>query len=186
MRFSLPVFRVPRRLASEVLESAQAKLAGGSISESQVYFGELPEVLQKFFKKYPPSPFRTYATKPRATNDPEANPFLANKHPITQAWHKPKYSMRKQADLWKAAYRFGIPHLLPQLLHNRKFYEEKYEEGTKVKGAQLFKLTRRERKAPERAREVAEAISKLDEKIAQRKGRRFTEFLAQKNRLSHI
>lgn len=186
MRFSLPVLRVPRRLASQVLESAQAKLAEGSAPESQVYFGELPEVLQTFFKKYPPSPFKTYATEPRATNDPEANPFLANKHPITQVWHKPKYSMRRQADLWKAAYRFGIPHLLPQLLHNRLFYEDKYAEGTRVRGAQLFKLTRRERKAPERAREVAEAIGKLDEKIAERKGRRFTDGLAEKKRVGYV
>lgn len=95
--------------------------------------------------------------------------------------------MRQQADLWKAAYRFGIQHLLPKLLHDRKFYEEKYAEGTeKLRGANQFKLTRKERKAPQRAQEVSEAIKELDNKILQRKGKRFANFLAQKNRLGHV
>lgn len=187
MKVSLPQFRVARRLASEVIESATSKVQSGAVeSEAAAFFGELPPILQSFFQKYPPAPYRQYATEPRPTNAPDVNPFLANKHPITQAWHKPKYSMRQQADIWKAAYRFGIQHLLPQLLHNRKFYEDKYAEGIKVRGAHQFKLTASERKAPARAKEVEEAVAQLDTKILERKGRRYAKHLESKNRVGHV
>lgn len=187
MKVSVPQLRVTRRLASEVLDTANAKIqSGATASENAAFFNELPPILQNFFQKYPPAPFREYATTPRATNDSDMNPFLANKHPITQKWHKPQYSMRQQADIWKAAYRFGIQHLLPQLLHNRKFYEEKYDEGVKVRGAHQFKYTSSERKAPARAKEVAEAVAQLDAKILERKGRRFGKYLESKDRVGHV
>jgi len=185
MRVTTPLLRIPRRLASEVLSTAAVKAEGG-VPESQVFFQELPEQLQRFFHKYPPKPFREYASRPTMTNAPDANPFLANKHPVTEKWHQPRYSMRRQADLWKAAYRFGIQHLMPTLLHERKFYEEKYDEGVKVRGAHFFKLTRSERKAPARAKEVEEAVADLDNKIANRKGRRFTQFLEEKDRVPFV
>lgn len=185
MRVSPPALRISRRLASEVLETASAKTQEGA-SESRVFFNELPSQLKRFFQKYPPRPFREYASHPTTTNAPDANPFLANKHPVTQRWHSPQYSMRRQADLWKAAYRFGIQHLLPDLLHKRKFYEEKYAEGVKLTGAQYFKLSRGERRAPARAKEVEEAVADLDNKIARRKGRRFERFLDEKDRVPFV
>ena len=169
MKLSPVLFRVPRRLASEVIESATSKIEAGA-SAPKAYFDELPEVLKRFFQRYPPSPFREYANSPRMINDPGANPFLANKNPVTHRWQEPKYSMRRQADLWKAAYRFGIQHLMPPLLHNRKFYEGKYADGIKMKGAKFFKLSHSERIAPARAAEVANAYKQLDSKISERKG----------------
>lgn len=171
MRLSSPLFRIVRRKAADVLQSVETKLqAEPGLSEPSAFFAELPDVLQRFFKKYPPPPFRTYAEKPRLVNDVDANPFLPNKHPVTERWHAPQYSMRRQADLYKAAYRFGVEDLMPPLMHNRKFYEARYAEEMKLKGAKFFKLSEGERKAPIREREVADAYKQLDATIAERKG----------------
>lgn len=185
MKPSLALFRVPRRLAQDVLKSAESVEKAGNVSANP-YFAELPVVLQNFFKKYPPAPFRTYSDKPTATNAPDANPFLANKHPITQNWHKPRYSMRRQADLWKAAYRFGIEHLLPNLLHNKTFYEQRYATAKPVRGQLFFKLSKGERAAPSREVEVKEATAKADSKILEKKGKRFEKFLERKRNLGLV
>lgn len=183
MKPSLALFRIPRRLASEVIKSAtQAEKQG----VANAYFAELPPVLARFFEKYPPAPFRQYSEKPTLTNAVDANPFLPNRHPVTNSWHKPKFSMRRQADLWKAAYRFGVEHLMPTLLHNRTFYETRYEQPRKVRGAQLFKLRKGERIAPEREKEVQAARGTLDGLIANRKGKRFEKFVANKNRAGFV
>lgn len=186
MKLSPIVFRVPRRTASDVLRSAQTAAAAENSSSGNVYFQELPKVLQSFFRRYPPPPFREYSDKPTATNAENANPFLANKHPVTNRWHNPKYSMRRQADLWKAAYRFGIEHLLPPLLHRRTFYEKRYETKKPIRGAQFFKLTASERRAPAREAEIREALANADAKILEKKGKRFKEFLARKKRLEGL
>lgn len=183
MKPSLALFRIPRRLASEVIKSAQSAEKQGA---TNAYFAELPPVLSRFFEKFPPSPFREYSAKPTLTNAENANPFLPNRHPVTNSWHKPKYSMRRQADLWKAAYRFGIEHLMPTLLHNRTFYEERYNQPRKVRGAQLFKLRKGERIAPMREKEVQDARGKLDGLIADRKGKRFEKFVANKGRAGFV
>lgn len=181
MRLTLPLFRVPRRLASDVLAAVDSRLqADPAASAPRAFFAELPAVLQRFFQRYPPAPFRAYADKPRMVNDADANPFLANKHPVTGRWHEPRYSMRRQADLWKAAYRFGIEDLMPPLLHNRKFYEARYAQGLRVRGARLFKLRQGERAAPAREKEVSDAYQNLDQLIAERKGPRFVEKVRQK------
>lgn len=181
MKSSRAVLSIPRRLAGDVLRSAE-----NSQTERNKFFAQMPGVLQRFFEKYPPPPYGRYADKPTWTNAPDANPFLANKHPITQSWHKPKYSMRRQADLWKAAYRFGIDHLMPTLMHGKKFYEQRYESRPPVRGAQFFKLKKGERIAPQREKEVMEAILQADSKIAERKGKRFQNFLQNKDKTSYV
>lgn len=181
MRPTSAALRIPRRLASEVLRSAES-----SDTNRNKFFAQLPAVLQGFFEKYPPPPFGQYTDKPTWTNAEDANPFLANRHPVTLNWHKPKYSMRRQADLWKAAYRFGIDHLMPRLMHGKTFYEHRYETRPPVRGAQFFKLKKGERLAPQREKEVMQALGQVDERLAERKGKRFRQFMENKDKTSYV
>lgn len=166
-----------RVLAQTVIERAETAAATSDVNP---YFAQLPKPLADFFAKYPPTPYREYADKPTSTEAPDANPFLPNQHPITKRVHDPVYSRRRQSDLYKAAYRNGIAHLLPKMAGDKKFYEEKYETKTPVKGSVRFKLSKAERKAPERKKEMEEALAKADELIAKARGARFKRRLAAK------
>ena len=58
------------------------------------------------------------STKPPSKQDASArlqllNPFVPHKNPETGRWAPPKYSLRRQADLVKAARKAGIEGLLP-------------------------------------------------------------------------
>jgi large subunit ribosomal protein L25 len=190
--------RLPRLLASEILEQANAKkltyekelqrikgLPEDERSQSEQkledpFFATLPPLLKDFFARYPPAPFSSYADKPTSTHAEDANPFLPNKHPFTGRWHGPKYSLRQQADLWKIAYRYGIDHLLPKLGNDKAFYEERYVAKKFVDGASRFKLTKSERNRGERQKEIADAVANADELIAQARGSRVRRRLARK------
>ncbi|VVT49368.1 mitochondrial 54S ribosomal protein mL59 [Magnusiomyces paraingens] len=145
-------------------------------------FATIPAPLANFFRKYPPAPFRQYSKTPTSIDDPTANPFLANTNPITGRIQDSVYSLRRQSDLYKAAYRYGIAHLLPPLQNGKTFYEEKYETKVPVRGASRFKLSIAERKAPARKQEMAEAIAKADEVIAKSRGAKWRRKLEQKNK----
>ena len=54
---------------------------------------------------------KLYADKARAVKLP--NPFLPRLNPVSGRWAPPKYSLRRQADLVKAARKSGWLHLLP-------------------------------------------------------------------------
>ncbi|ODQ66754.1 hypothetical protein NADFUDRAFT_7300, partial [Nadsonia fulvescens var. elongata DSM 6958] len=97
-------------------------------------FYSLPPKLINFFARYPPAPFREYSSQPELTTAPNANPFLNNRHPVTNNVHDAIYSSRRQSDLYKLAYKYGIHELLPPCKHNKKFYEAKYEESPRLKG----------------------------------------------------
>lgn len=150
--------------------------------DGNAYFQTLPIPLANFLKKYPPSPFREYSKVPVTLDHPEANPFIGNINPVTNKRHDPVYSLRRQSDLYKAAYRYGIAHLLPPLANGKMFYEEKYEKKPVLRGATRFKLTIGERNAPERKREMAEAIAKADEIIAKAKGSKWRKKMESKNK----
>lgn len=181
MKPTLAVFgRRVRLLASEVLKNAEElelaqKLAGKTLpaDTEDPWFQQLPPNLSNFFKKYPPPPFREYSDRPTSTHADDSNPFLPNKHPVTNRWHEPKYSLRRQSDLYKAAYRLGITHLLPKLGNNKKFYEEKYANKTPMAGSVRFKLHKWERNLEARQVELAEAVQKADQVIGAAKNRKF-------------
>jgi large subunit ribosomal protein L25 len=188
MRSSLTLLaRRTRLLASEVIKNAQdlekARItAVSSLSEDSLnpYFQQLPTHLMKFFTKYPPAPFAQYSERPTSTHADDANPFLPNKHPVTNSWHKPKYSLKRQADLYKAAYRLGITHLLPKLGNNKRFYEDKYENKRPMAGTQRFKLHKWERNMEARQEELKEALDKADETIGAAKNRAYRKRLEER------
>lgn len=188
--------RLPRLLASEIIQQANANKAAfqkeaeriKSLPETEQatskpedpYFATLPPLLRRFFEKYPPAPFAKYADKPTSTHAEDANPFLPNKHPFTGRWHDPRYSLRQQADLWKTAYRYGVEHLLPKLGNDKTFYEARYESKKLVDGASRFKLTKSERNREARQKEIADAVARADDIIAEARGSRVRRRLEKK------
>ena len=65
------------------------------------HFGPLPE----------PSNSNTTTNQPTILQLP--NPFLPKFNPKSGKWHKPNYSLRRQAELVKKAHATGTMHLLP-------------------------------------------------------------------------
>lgn len=127
-------------------------------------FSKLPQKLHNFFIKYPPRPFAKYAEKPSTIVDPEMNPFLPNKNSETGRWHGSKYSLRRSADLFKMARKFGIQDLLPPLPH-KKFYEDKYQQKNWMRGVLTQKKQKWEREFPDKLKKREEAMAKMDETI---------------------
>ncbi|CCH43457.1 54S ribosomal protein L25, mitochondrial [Wickerhamomyces ciferrii] len=162
MRPSVGLFHTAKNVITQTIDQ----------SNPASYFDTLPGKLKRFFERYPPRPFKEYASKSTLTNAPDANPFIANKHPVTQRYHTSKYSMRRQSDLWKLAYRFGIQDYLPPLQNGKKFYQEKYDSRPIMKGVLRPKGHKYERTAAERIAAREEAISKIDDVIAQHKSKR--------------
>ncbi|KAI9865877.1 MAG: hypothetical protein M1813_001844 [Trichoglossum hirsutum] len=118
----------------------------------------LPPRLLRFFARYPPpallraanpslivadsaSPTTSTASPPDAITATEdatsayANPFQAQRCPLTGKWHDPVFSLRRQAELVKLARKHGVEELLPYTV---KGTEEKLrrreERGLRVKG----------------------------------------------------
>lgn len=143
------------------------------VKTAETAFGMLPEKLQRFFTRYPPAPLRAYADKPTSTDAPDANPFLANKHPITGKYHEPVYSLRRQSDLYKLAYKFGVADLMPTLMHNKKFFAEKQAESPVLKGVLAPKGHKWERTYAQRQQKIADAVAKADDLLIQNRGQKY-------------
>lgn len=170
------------QVTADAIKEAVSDSGAETVPQGNPFFLQLPKPLAEFFARYPPTPFRQYADKSTFTDAADANPFVANRHPITKRLHDPIYSFRRQSDLYKTAYRYGITHLLPPLTNGKKFYEDKYENKTPVRGSHRFKLSKAERKAPERQKEMAEALAKADEVIAKARGNKFKRRLEAKQK----
>ncbi|GEQ71001.1 hypothetical protein JCM33374_g4682 [Metschnikowia sp. JCM 33374] len=127
-------------------------------------FAKLPQKLHNFFIRYPPRPFASYSDKPSTISDPTCNPFLPNKNSDTGRWHSAKVSMRKSADLFKMARKYGLEELLPPIPH-RKFYEDKYNNKNWMRGVLFQKKQKWERELPEKLEKRRIAMEKMDETI---------------------
>ena len=141
-------------------------------------FDKLPGMLQRFFMKYAPTTMKSYSAVPTSTRAEDANPFLPNKHPESLRWHNPKYSLRKQSVIYKAAYRFGIQDLLPPM--KKKFYEEKYNNKRLMKGVLAPKGHKYDLAKPEKMAKIADNLAKMDEKIIAVKGNKYKRILKKK------
>ncbi|EGV62939.1 54S ribosomal protein L25, mitochondrial [Yamadazyma tenuis] len=128
-------------------------------------FSKLPQKLHTFFIKYPPRPFASYAEKPSTINDPAMNPFLPNKNPETGRWQGSKYSLRRSADLFKLAYKFGVHDLLPPL--PKKFYDDKYDNKNWMRGVLNHKMHKWERNLEDKIQAKKEAIANMDKTIVE-------------------
>lgn len=127
-------------------------------------FAKLPQKLHNFFIKFPPRPFAAYLEKPSVTSDPNLNPFLPNKNADTGRWHGAKYSLRRSADLFKMARKFGLQDLLPPIPH-RKFYEDKYNNKNWMRGLSFQKKQKWERELSDKLEKRKAALESMDAKI---------------------
>ncbi|GMG30094.1 unnamed protein product [Ambrosiozyma monospora] len=144
---------------------------------SQQAFKKLPTKLQNFFTRYPPAPFKQYATKPTLTTAEDANPFLPNIHPVTNKLQEPIYSLRRQSDLFKLAYKFGIADLMPSLRNNKKFFQEKYDSKPVLRGVLRPKGHKWERTYAARKQKVADALAKVDDVLIEHRGTKYKKRL---------
>lgn len=127
-------------------------------------FSKLPQKLHNFFIKYPPRPFVQYADKPTTLDQPDVNPFLPTKNPETGRWRGAEYLLRRSADLFKLARKFGLEDLLPPV-PQRKFYEDKYNNKNWMKGVLNPKRAKWERELPAKLKQREEAIANMDATI---------------------
>ncbi|CCF59186.1 hypothetical protein KAFR_0G01520 [Kazachstania africana CBS 2517] len=141
------------------------------------YFEMLPRKLKNFFAKYPPH--IKYANEAVSTHAVNANPFIANKHPVTNTYHNPLYSRRRMSDIYKLAYRYGIQDLLPPI-QNKAFFEEKYNSKKFMKGVLQPKGHKHELNQADRAKKMAKAITEADNTIINVKGQKTVRRLAKK------
>ncbi|CAL9728820.1 large ribosomal subunit protein mL59 [Monosporozyma unispora] len=111
---------------------------------STKYFETLPSKLKNFFQKYPPGKLR-YVTHPTSITNPMANPFISNRHPITNRFRDPVYSARRMSDIVKLASRYGVEDLLPTWQGVKLFHQEKYDKKQFMKGVMWPKLHKHER-----------------------------------------
>lgn len=99
----------------------------------------------------PPPEHPSFPSAPPA-NDAPPNPFLPWRNPETGRWRAPHFSLRRQADLVKAAQRYGVESLLPPSRKSSAFKEARLlEKGLRVKGTgegQRVKGHKWERKMP--------------------------------------
>ncbi|VEU23502.1 DEKNAAC104456 [Brettanomyces naardenensis] len=144
---------------------------------SQEAFKKLPQKLQTFFTRYPPAPLREYANKQTFTNAPDANPFIPNIHPVTKTVHSSIYSLRRQSDLYKLAYKFGVAELMPVMQNGKKLFTEKYETKPVLKGVTRPKGHKWERTYEERKKRVEEGIAKADDVLIQYRGSKYKKRL---------
>lgn len=140
-------------------------------------FSKLPQKLQNFFTRFPPMPIKKYSDKPTTTDAADANPFLPNRHPVTGRTHEPIYSLRRQSDLFKLAYKFGISDLMPPLANNKKFFLEKQQQSPILKGVLYPKGHKWERTYAERKKKIADALNEVDDILIKYRGSKYKKRL---------
>lgn len=140
-------------------------------------FKKLPVKLQTFFTRYPPAPIRGYAEKQTLATAPDANPFLPNIHPVTKKVQDPIYSLRRQADLYKLAYKFGVADLMPKMQNGKLLYDEKYAKKPLLKGLVNPKGHKWERTYDERRQKLEDGIAKADEVLVEHRGAKYKKRL---------
>ncbi|RKF61042.1 54S ribosomal protein L25, mitochondrial [Erysiphe neolycopersici] len=98
----------------------------------------LPPKLTRFFARYPPLSILPSSRLKDSKLQPKyrfVNPFKATRDPITNRWHDPVFSLRRQADLVKLARQHGVEELLPATVKSTKAkLRRKLKHGSRIKG----------------------------------------------------
>lgn len=96
---------------------------------------QLPATLRRFLARYPHPAIQEPGAELTYYQKDHPNPFVPTIHPVTRRKHDPVYSMRRQADLAKAARKYGIEELLPWSKKKTEVrLAKKVEFGSRVKG----------------------------------------------------
>lgn len=95
----------------------------------------LPRKLQRFLARYPSPQIVKPGATPTHYQTATENPFLVSTNQYTGKLQKPVYSLRRQADLVKAARKYGIEELLPYSTKKTEVrLAHKVKYGSRVKG----------------------------------------------------
>ncbi len=95
----------------------------------------LPPILKRFFARFPPPALLDASSDAAEPPTSYSNPFRPTKHPVTERWHNPVYSLRRQAVLYKLATAHGVQGLLPPTPKSaEERLKKRVEEGLRVRG----------------------------------------------------
>lgn len=99
------------------------------------------------------------------TDELEPNPFLPYRNPATGHWRGPRWSLRRQAELFKLARLYGVESLLPPSVKATEYKEKRLlERGLAVKGTgvgEKVKGHKWEREMPGLLQKRIEAMEKM-------------------------
>lgn len=73
----------------------------------------LPKQLLSFFRRHPPASATSWMPAPGTTARLPKNPFRPTKNTYTLRYQEPRYSIRRQSDLYNLAEAHNVHHLLP-------------------------------------------------------------------------
>lgn len=108
-------------------------------SSRQIVSG-LPRQLISFFKKHPPASASSWLPATAPGTRPPKNPFRPSKNTYTLKFEEPRYSIRRQTNLFNLAEQFQIAHLLPPRVPHKEG-----KVGNVMKGLRQWKGTKMER-----------------------------------------
>ncbi|CCG84922.1 protein of unknown function [Taphrina deformans PYCC 5710] len=155
----------------------------------------LPRQLLTFFKKHPPASATSWLPTPppqvpdvnpasdTASTPPRfpkriQNPFLPSKNKITSKYNEPRYSVRRQTDLYNLATQFQIQHLLPPRVDHKEG-----KVGKVMKGLTQWKGTKMERTRDARVAAIKTKTALAKKVVRTRKSRTKAKKRAQRTGL---
>lgn len=108
-------------------------------SSRQIVSG-LPRQLLSFFRKHPPASSSSWLPAAVPGTRPPKNPFRPSKNTYTLKYEEPRYSIRRQTNLFNLAEQYHLAHLLPPRVPHKES-----KVGAVMKGLRQWKGTKMER-----------------------------------------
>lgn len=118
-------------------------------TSSRQTVASLPRQLLSFFKKHPPATASSWLPTPATGERPPKNPFRPTKNTYTLRFEEPRYSIRRQSDLFNLAEQYNVQHLLPPRVPHKEA-----KVGAVMKGLRQWKGTKMERTRDARIAEI--------------------------------
>lgn len=137
-----------------------------SLEPSQKLVSTLPRQLLSFFKRHPPASAESWMPDPRTVKKIPQNPFRGTKNTYTLRYQEPRYSIRRQTDLYNLAGQYGVQHLLPPRAPHKET-----KVGPVMKTLTKWKGTKSERTKDARAADIKEKTAAARVIVKARKAR---------------
>lgn len=135
-------------------------------ARSQQIVSTLPRQLLSFFKRHPPASSSSWMPAPGAVERPPKNPFRASKNTFTLRYEEPRYSIRRQTDLFHLATKYDVAHLLPPRAEHKEA-----KVGAVMKGLRQWKGTKMERTRDARIATIKAKTEEAKKVVRARKSR---------------
>lgn len=111
-----------------------------SIESSRKLVSTLPRQLLSFFERHPPASASSWMPAAGTAKRPPKNPFRPTKNTYTLRYQEPRYSIRRQTDLYNLAQQYNVQHLLPPRVPHKEA-----KTGSVMKTLKKWKGTKMER-----------------------------------------